>query len=123
MDDRTDRMSPPRGRKIRRLYTHSNYTCENNVNINSALRNGSYETVKWDDNDKYKNKMFCNKVSSIIEDPLTNTLIKDPYTTNLTPLQLKYLQKTRKILSYELAHYKSGMRQFSSIPDYLPCDS
>ncbi|KAJ1605889.1 hypothetical protein OIY81_3102 [Cryptosporidium canis] len=44
------------------------------------------------------------------------------YIKNLNPMQLKYLQKTQKILSYELSNYKSGIKQLLSIPEYLPCD-
>ncbi|KAF7455740.1 hypothetical protein HWI79_3711 [Cryptosporidium felis] len=44
------------------------------------------------------------------------------YIKNLSPMQLKYLQNTQKILSYELSNYKSGIKQLLSIPEYLPCD-
>lgn len=44
------------------------------------------------------------------------------YIKNLTPMQIKYLKKTRKLLSYELPQYESGIKQLLSIPEYLPCD-
>ncbi|KAL3128750.1 hypothetical protein CHM_4g1560 [Cryptosporidium hominis] len=53
---------------------------------------------------------------------LKNSQENNMYIKNLNPMQLKYLQKTQKILSYELSSYKSGIKQLLSIPEYLPCD-
>ncbi|KAH8583213.1 uncharacterized protein ELE39_003419 [Cryptosporidium sp. chipmunk genotype I] len=53
---------------------------------------------------------------------LKNSQENNMYIKNLSPMQLKYLQKTQKILSYELSNYKSGIKQLLSIPEYLPCD-
>lgn len=53
---------------------------------------------------------------------MLNNSQENMYIKNLNPMQLKYLQKTQKILSYELSNYKSGIKQLLSIPEYLPCD-
>ncbi|KAH7649177.1 hypothetical protein FG379_001534 [Cryptosporidium bovis] len=44
------------------------------------------------------------------------------YIKSLTPMQIRYLQRTQKLLSYELPQYKSGIKQLLSLPEYLPCD-
>lgn len=53
---------------------------------------------------------------------MLNSSQENMYIKNLNPIQLKYLQKTQKILSHELSNYKSGIKQLLSIPEYLPCD-
>ncbi|OII72689.1 uncharacterized protein cubi_01639 [Cryptosporidium ubiquitum] len=60
---------------------------------------------------------ICKDDASMLNNSQENMYIK-----NLNPIQLKYLQKTQKMLSYELSNYKSGIKQLLSIPEYLPCD-
>ncbi|KAK9172893.1 hypothetical protein CmeUKMEL1_01910 [Cryptosporidium meleagridis] len=87
------------------------FSCNNKQVLNTGI--SDYRTNQG---------INIEKISRDDVNMLKNSQENNMYIKNLNPVQLKYLQKTQKILSYELSNYKSGIKQLLSIPEYLPCD-
>ncbi|KAH8741986.1 hypothetical protein FG386_002361 [Cryptosporidium ryanae] len=105
-------------------FNPSNIRHFENTNNGIAVGRGSNTDMRSNEFSEEARGNVGININNICSSNLIDSDIKKDnyYIKNLTPMQIRYLQRTQKLLSYEIPQYKSGIKQLLSIPEYLPCD-